>query len=618
MQRMFSTLIVTALVGLGCVNAAWAGDDDNNHTTIVNATVSQDQLTLSVTGTGFGKNPFVALNNMLLGGVVVNATGTGLVATMPHLEPGSYQLLVLGKKHKQDDDSDRVGVFVLTVGAVGPKGEKGDKGDKGDQGVQGNDGTPGTNGTNGKDGKDGKDGASPFTLIGNNAVYQQGNVGVGTPAPSALIQAGPGQNFGNITTLGVSQRPTDTVALSLRNSFANTVFQFCGAGAAGNCNYIEQDTNTNNLHLGTNGFGGFPSMTVQRQGNIGVGTLTPSALTQVGPGQNFGNITTLGVSQRPQDTVGASVRSDFQNPTFQFCANPGGACSYVQMDKASTNLWFGDFQNPSMVVQGKGLGGFVGIGTLTPGRILHLRHADNNGVMMDRMNPNVFSGFQVHENGALNERWFIGMPAGASSLVLRNRAANNVFTLEDNAPANALYLQATGDVGVGTTGPNALLHVGDGQNFGNITTLGVSQRQTDTVALSLRNSFANTVFQFCGASVAAGSDRRAGMARRLNRGEIWLLALSRPDKRRPVLVLSRPSLIGLLHTVTVAAVTSTLRGSPTEVEVGPDEGLKTESCVNLCNVYTVRQSDLRTFVGTLGPAKMRAVCAALAVASGCD
>lgn len=108
------------------------------------------------------------------------------------------------------------------------------------------------------------------------------------------------------------------------------------------------------------------------------------------------------------------------------------------------------------------------------------------------------------------------------------------------------------------------------------------------------------------------------MARRLNRGEIWLLHFSRPDKRRPVLILSRPSLIDVLHTVTVAAVTSTLRGSPTEVEVGQEDGLKGTSCVNLCNVFTVRQSELRSFVGTLSSRKMRHVCRALTIACGCD
>ncbi len=108
------------------------------------------------------------------------------------------------------------------------------------------------------------------------------------------------------------------------------------------------------------------------------------------------------------------------------------------------------------------------------------------------------------------------------------------------------------------------------------------------------------------------------MARELSRGDIWLLALARPDKRRPVLVLSRPSLIDALHTVTVAAVTSTLRGSPTEVELGPEEGLKRTSCANLCNLFTVPQSRLRRFVGSVGRQKMLDVCRALAIATDCD
>lgn len=108
------------------------------------------------------------------------------------------------------------------------------------------------------------------------------------------------------------------------------------------------------------------------------------------------------------------------------------------------------------------------------------------------------------------------------------------------------------------------------------------------------------------------------MAERLNRGEIWLLRRPRPDKRRPVLVLSRPSLIRLLHTVTVAAITSSLRGAPTEVRLGIDEGLKDISCANLCNLFTVRQRELSTFLGTVGPRKMEEVCRALSIACGCD
>lgn len=108
------------------------------------------------------------------------------------------------------------------------------------------------------------------------------------------------------------------------------------------------------------------------------------------------------------------------------------------------------------------------------------------------------------------------------------------------------------------------------------------------------------------------------MARRIARGEIWQFRFAPPDKRRPVLILTRASLLDVLHTVTVAAVTTTLRGSPTEVELGIDEGLKTRSCVNLTNVFTVRQSDVRQFIGSLSADKMDRVCRALAIATGCD
>ncbi len=105
---------------------------------------------------------------------------------------------------------------------------------------------------------------------------------------------------------------------------------------------------------------------------------------------------------------------------------------------------------------------------------------------------------------------------------------------------------------------------------------------------------------------------------RVRRGEIWLLDRPRPDKRRPVVVLSRDTLVGLLDTVTVCAVTSTLRGAPTEVSLGVEHGLKGPSCANAVNLFTVRQAELRTFVGSLRPAELAALCAATAVALGCD
>jgi mRNA interferase MazF len=85
-----------------------------------------------------------------------------------------------------------------------------------------------------------------------------------------------------------------------------------------------------------------------------------------------------------------------------------------------------------------------------------------------------------------------------------------------------------------------------------------------------------------------------------------------------VVVLSRPDVIGLLHTVMVAPVTSTIRGAPSEVLVGVKEGLKHESAVNLDHVQTIEQSRLDGYIGHLSHEKLRDVCRALAVAVGCD
>jgi mRNA interferase MazF len=107
------------------------------------------------------------------------------------------------------------------------------------------------------------------------------------------------------------------------------------------------------------------------------------------------------------------------------------------------------------------------------------------------------------------------------------------------------------------------------------------------------------------------------MAGRINRGEIWLCTFNSPDKRRPVVVLTRQDVIRLLNSVTIAPITSSIRGAPSEVIVGVDDGLKHDSAVNLDHVQTVEKTRLRTFVGSLNPHKMRQVCRALATATGC-
>lgn len=107
------------------------------------------------------------------------------------------------------------------------------------------------------------------------------------------------------------------------------------------------------------------------------------------------------------------------------------------------------------------------------------------------------------------------------------------------------------------------------------------------------------------------------MADEVNRGEIWLFAFPSPNKRRPVLVLTRQEIIPHLTTVCVAPLTTVVRGIPTEVVVSVESGLKGPSAINLDNLATVPKAGLRTFVGSVPPTILERVCAAVGFALGC-
>jgi len=107
------------------------------------------------------------------------------------------------------------------------------------------------------------------------------------------------------------------------------------------------------------------------------------------------------------------------------------------------------------------------------------------------------------------------------------------------------------------------------------------------------------------------------VAGRLTRGEIRLYRFSAPDKQRPVLVLTRESALGYLSAVTVAPITSTVRGVPSEVVLTEEDGMKHVCAVNLHNVVTVSKEHLGRRVAKLGAQRLAEVCAALGFALGC-
>jgi mRNA interferase MazF len=108
------------------------------------------------------------------------------------------------------------------------------------------------------------------------------------------------------------------------------------------------------------------------------------------------------------------------------------------------------------------------------------------------------------------------------------------------------------------------------------------------------------------------------MAHRSERGEVRLYRFATPDKERPVVILTRSSAIRSLSRVTVAPITSSVRGVPSEVALGTDDGMKQPCAVNLHNVVTVGQQHIGRRIAQLSESRMQEVCRAMAFAIGCD
>ena len=104
----------------------------------------------------------------------------------------------------------------------------------------------------------------------------------------------------------------------------------------------------------------------------------------------------------------------------------------------------------------------------------------------------------------------------------------------------------------------------------------------------------------------------------MRRGEVWWADFPPPKGRRPVLLVSRNRAYAVRESVTVAPLTTRVRGIPVEVTLGPDEGLPKSCVVNLDNLDTIEKRKLLARVTVLTDVKMSEVDAAIRYALGMD
>ncbi|MGL5811049.1 MAG: type II toxin-antitoxin system PemK/MazF family toxin [Nocardioides sp.] len=102
----------------------------------------------------------------------------------------------------------------------------------------------------------------------------------------------------------------------------------------------------------------------------------------------------------------------------------------------------------------------------------------------------------------------------------------------------------------------------------------------------------------------------------MNRGDVWIARVG--GKRRPVLVLTRDEVIDVRELVTVAEITTKLRGIAAEVVIDHETvGLDRESAVNCDGLHTMLRRSLDSRVGRLDDFTLRRVCTAVNYALGC-
>ncbi len=102
----------------------------------------------------------------------------------------------------------------------------------------------------------------------------------------------------------------------------------------------------------------------------------------------------------------------------------------------------------------------------------------------------------------------------------------------------------------------------------------------------------------------------------MNRGEVRWYQFAKPDKRRPVVLLTRDSALEFLGEVTIAPITSTIREIPTEVVLTVADGMPHDCAINLDHIQTVPKGKLGSLITTLRPRKIAELRSALLFALG--
>ena len=90
----------------------------------------------------------------------------------------------------------------------------------------------------------------------------------------------------------------------------------------------------------------------------------------------------------------------------------------------------------------------------------------------------------------------------------------------------------------------------------------------------------------------------------MKRGEVRWYKFKSPDKKRPVVILTRNSILDYLGEVTVVPITSTIRDIPSEVLLSKEDGMYNDCAINCDHIQTVSKDRIGSLITTLSKEKL--------------
>ena len=318
-------------------------------------------------------------------------------------------------------------------------------------------------------------GASPWSTSGSDIYYNSGNVGIGTSSPtSRLTLGGETAQFPIALRINKSGHATsDRATLQLGDAFQ-----------------LLTDINGN----GTSNFGiwynGAFRFAIGSDGNVGIGTTTPSALLDTS-----GTIRALSAAQAPSTGLGTEIGY-----------TASGDYGYVQAFDRDAGTYESLYLDSSQLILNANSDGNVGIGTTSPALKLSVASglkASNNLIARFGTTDAAWQGLYIQnigtsgtliqstETGVANNDLFfnrnggdvgIGTTTSTARLNVQSSGTNDILNLFETSGTEVLTVLESGNVGIGTTSPGQLLEVYNSTDGG--TTIEVDNPNTGTSAYS--------------------------------------------------------------------------------------------------------------------------------------